>query len=138
MAKIGKKTLDAVAEQVRKLLQDYGQEIDEAFQIDDGKYFQVNLVAKFMPGRNDGIGHFATISFVKEKCKDETSPESTDENGPTGDPLFDQDDKERARLRAILFRDFRPLARLIGRTLAKWRHFYQNVGAAILRKHFEF
>ena len=80
MAKIGKKTLDALAEQIRKLLQDYRGEIDEAFLNDDGKSFAITIKGNFKPGGNGGIWHWPTLTFVKDKIKDDGDGQETDEN----------------------------------------------------------
>lgn len=137
MATIGKNTMAAATKQLGTLLAEHAPEIDEAFALDDeAKFFPVALKVKFYSGRNGGIGHLAEISFTKEKIKDETDGIETNEHGGSPDPLFDQQDEERARRREILFRDFRPFAKLIGRILNKHRLAYlQFVGGLKFKKH---
>ena len=115
MAIIGRKILNTAGKMVTTHMLDYRKELDAAYTELNERSLDVTLKAKFSPGKSmTGIKVTTDISFVTGKIKDGNAQEIS-ENEPD---LFEHQDQvdreERARIRAILFRNFDDLRRSLG------------------------
>lgn len=111
MATITKEIVTQAAQDLAGMMEIHYREIDAAYTNIEGN-LAVTLKCTFKPAASSGaIAADLAMNFKMDEFKEKMTREyfEQDKKESPG-PLFEATEKERARLREILFRDFRPFA----------------------------